>query len=91
VSMQAHAGLSLALSPSPFAGNVLHIEYSLNEAGSASVTVFDISGRPVATHRFVADRSGELPLDLRLLSGGVYLVRLDDGQRSLVQKLVVQR
>jgi len=86
-----HAGMSLILSPSPLAGNVLHVEYSLTQAGPASVTLFDVSGRPVATRRFVADRSGELPLDLRSLSGGVYLVRLDDGRQSVVQKLVVQR
>jgi len=85
------AGMSMTLSPSPLAGNVPHIEYGLKQAGPASVTLFDITGRPVATHRFVADRSGELLLDLHLLSGGVYLVRLEDGQRSLVQKLVVQR
>jgi hypothetical protein len=89
--MEPCAGMSLALSPSPLAGNVLHVEYSLNQAGPAKVTLFDISGRPVVTRRFVADRAGELPLDLRFLSGGVYLVRLDGGQRSLVQKLVVQR
>jgi hypothetical protein len=91
VSIQAHAGLSLALLPSPLAGNVLHVAYGLNHAGPASVTLFDISGRPAACRRFVADREGELPLDLRLLSGGVYLVRLDDGHQSLVEKLVVQR
>jgi len=85
------AGMSLTLSPSPLAGNVLHIEYSLNQTGPANVTFFDISGRPAATRRFAADRAGELPMDLRLLSGGVYLVRLDDGSRTVSQKLVVQR
>jgi len=91
VEMEPSAGMSLTLLPSPLAGNVLHVNYSLNQVGPASVTLFDVSGRPVAARRFSADRAGELPLDLRLLSGGVYLVRLDDGQRSLVQKLVVQR
>jgi hypothetical protein len=91
VNMQPCAGMSLTLLPSPLAGNVLHIEYGLNQAGPASVTVFDISGRPVAGRDFVADRAGELPLDLRLLSAGVYLVRLDDGHQSVVQKLAVQR
>jgi hypothetical protein len=91
VEMEPHAGMSLTLLPSPLAGNVLHVEYSLNQAGPANVTLFDISGRPVAKRDFVADRTGELPLDLHLLSGGVYLVRLEDGHQSLVRKLVVQR
>ena len=90
VEMEPYAGTSLTLLPSPLAGNVLHVEYSLNQAGPAAVTLFDISGRPAVTRRFVAARAGELPLDLRSLNAGVYLVRLDDGHRSLVQKLVVQ-
>ena len=91
VEMEPSAGMSLTLSPSPLVGNVLHMGYSLTQAGPASVTLFDIRGRAVATRSFVADRSGELPMDLRRLSGGVYLARLDDGHRSVVQKLVVQR
>jgi hypothetical protein len=91
VEMEPSAGMSLILSPSPLAGNVLHVNYSLNQVGPASVTLFDVSGRPVAARRFSADRAGELPLDLRLLSGGVYLVRLDDGRSAVTQKLVVQR
>jgi hypothetical protein len=90
-AMESYTGLSLTLSPSPLAGNVLHVEYSLSQAGPASATVFDISGRPVATHRFAADRSGKFPLALHLLSAGVYLVRLEDGHQSVVRKLVVQR
>jgi hypothetical protein len=91
VEMKPCAGISLTLSPSPLAGSVLHVEYSLGQVGPASVILFDISGRPVATRRFVADRSGELSLDLRFLSRGVYVVRLDDGRSAVTQKLVVQR
>jgi len=91
MEMEPHDGMRLELWPTPLAGDVLHVEYSLNWAGPAVVTLFDVSGRPVATHRFVADRAGELPLDLRRLSTGVYLTRLDDGRQSVVQKLVVQR
>ncbi|GEM_PF-1293203 len=77
--MGPHGGTRLTLWPSPLAGNALHIEYALHQAGPASVTLFDVSGRPVAARRFVADRAGELPLDLRFLIAGVYVVRLDDG------------
>lgn len=91
VEMEPSAGMSLTLLPSPLVGNVLHIEYSLNQAGPASVTLFDIRGRAVARRDFTGAGAGKLPLDLRLLSGGVYLARLDDGHQSVVQKLVVQR
>jgi hypothetical protein len=85
------AWMYLTLSPSPLTGSILHVEYSLKQAGPANFSISDITGRPVATRRFAADLTGELPLDLHLLSGGVYLVRLEDGHQSLVQKLVVQR
>ncbi len=91
VEMEPHVGMSLALSPSPLAGNVLHVEYSLNQAGPASVTLFDIRGRAVARRDCSGASAGKFPMNLRLLSGGVYLMRLDDGHRSVVQKLVVQR
>jgi len=91
VETKPHAGMSLALLPSPLSGNVLHVEYSLNQAGPASVTLFDIRGRAVARRDCSGASAGKFPMNLRLLSGGVYLVRLDDGQRSLVQKLIVQR
>jgi hypothetical protein len=83
--------MSLTLTPSPLAGGVLRIEYSLSKAGPASVTFFDIAGRPVLKSDFAGDRAGEFPLDLRSLSAGVYLVRPADGRSALSQKLVVQR
>ncbi|MCX6841437.1 MAG: T9SS type A sorting domain-containing protein [candidate division WOR-3 bacterium] len=85
------AWVSMTLAPSPFAGAVLRVGYNLTQPGPASVTLFDISGRAAARQDFTAARAGQLSLALRLLSAGVYLVRLDDGHRSAVQKLVVQR
>lgn len=91
VEMEPSAGMSLTLLPSPLVGNVLHVEYSLNQPGPANVTLFDVSGRPVVKRDFVGTRTGELPLDLHRLSGGVYLVRFDDGRSAVTRKLVVQR
>jgi hypothetical protein len=85
------AWVSMTLAPSPLAGAVLKVGYNLTQPGPASVTLLDISGRSVAKRDFTGARAGQLSLDLRLLSAGVYLVRLDDGHRSLVRKLVVQR
>jgi len=90
-AVEPHSGMSLTLTPSPFDGNVLHIEYSLSKAGPASVTFFDIAGRPELRRYFAGDRAGELPLDLGSLSGGVYLLRLDDGRAAVTRKLVLQR
>jgi len=89
--MGPSAGMSLTLLPSPLAGNVLHIEYSLTQAGPAKVTLFDVSGQVVAVHDFIGTRRGELPLYLRHVRGGVYVARLDDGRSAVTRKLVVQR
>ena len=89
--MEPGAGMNLTLSPSPLTGNILHVEYSLKRAGPARVTLFDVAGRPVVGRDFDATRAGELPLDVSRLAGGVYIVRLDYGYQSVVQKLVVQR
>jgi hypothetical protein len=83
-------GMRLTLSPSPLTGKVLRVEYSLNQAGPANVTLFDITGRAVAKGNFIGARAGQLSLDLYFLSAGVYLVRLDDGHRALTQKLIIE-
>jgi hypothetical protein len=88
---ELRSGMSIALWPSPMAGSDLHIEYGLNQAGPASIALFDIQGRAALTRDFVGTRTGQLSLSLSGLSGGVYIVRLDDGRSAVTQKLVVQR
>jgi len=89
--MEPDAGMSFGLSPNPLAGSVLHVEYGLTQAGPANVTLFDIRGRVALTRDFIGSRRGKLALDLRLLGGGVYLARLDDGHYAVARKLIVQR
>jgi hypothetical protein len=83
--------ISLKSSPGLHAGSVVRLRCSLVCAGPAHVTLFDIDGRAVAECCLGATRAEESSLDLRSLRAGVYLVRLDDGHQSLVQKLVVLR
>jgi len=78
-------------SPSLLTGSIARAESRLILAGATSVTLYDIRGRAVLKRSLGAASAGDVPLDLRSLSAGVYLVRLDDGHRSVVQKLVVQR
>jgi hypothetical protein len=56
-----------------------------------NVTLFDINGRAALACHLGAAQAGKSSLDLRGLRSGVYLARLDDGHRSVVQKLVLQR
>jgi len=58
----------------------------------ANLRVFDAAGRCVLSRSLViGNRSLAIPLDLRSLSGGVYLVKLEADGFTQTQKLVVQK
>jgi hypothetical protein len=77
--------------PNLLASGYATIRYSLPKAGPVSINVFDVVGRSAVRQTFMAQRSGAVPLDLRKLANGVYLVRLDAEGYSQSRKLVVQR
>jgi hypothetical protein len=52
--------------------------------------VYDVTGRSVLSWSIVATRTGALSLDVRHLSAGVYLVRLDADEYTATRKLVIQ-
>ena len=82
---------SFIVSPNPIASGFATVQYSLPKAGPATVTVFDVVGRSVLRTWSPGHLvTGSLCLDLRRLSSGVYLVRLDADSYSTTQKLVVQ-
>jgi hypothetical protein len=80
----------LTVGPNPPAGGAVTVRYTLPAGGSASIRVYDASGR-VVLERGLAARSGALRLDLRGLSAGVYLVKLEAAGYSATRKLVVQQ
>jgi hypothetical protein len=81
---------AMAVSPNPLAAGFATLRYSLPRPGALLIRVFDVTGRAVVARTAVAGRAGALGLDLRTLSAGVYLVRLDADGYSAQQKLVVQ-
>jgi len=81
-----------SISPNPLAAGFATIRCTTLSAGPVAITVFDVAGRSVFLTRPLGHSlTGPLPLDLRGLANGVYLVRLDAGDFSASQKLVVQR
>ena len=66
------------------------LRYSLPRAGAASISVYDVTGRSVLSRSVVANRTGAVSLDVRDLAAGTYLVRLEAGDWTGTQKLVVQ-
>ncbi len=82
---------SLAIAPNPLAGGQAVVRYTLPRAGLVSLSVCDVTGRVVMERTFAAGRTGVQSLDLRGLSAGVYLVKLNADGFTSSQKLVVER
>jgi len=81
-----------SISPNPLTAGFATVRYTMPKAGPVTVRVVDIAGRSVFSTRTLGHLTARtLPLDLRKVPAGVYLVRLDADGYSTSQKLVVQR
>ena len=90
----SHFALSIA--PNPFAQSLNpSISYSLPVAGNVSLKLFDASGRLVSTlasgHHPAGSYSCSLLTTHYSLASGVYILRLETGDRALCRKLVQLR
>lgn len=91
-----------SLQPNPVTGGVTTLRVTLPPdhpvPGSSSlaprlaVRVYDAAGREVLSRSLVIrGRTADIPLDLREVSTGVHLVRIEAGGRVATRKLVVSR
>jgi len=64
-----------------------NILYVLNAQGKVQVDVLDLSGRMVYSQSMQAEGLSSTPINL---SAGVYVVRLNDGQTTMANKVIVQ-
>ncbi len=81
----------MRVEPNPLSSGWATLSYSLPKAGPVNVTVLDVVGRTVLRQSSIGNLESSMALDLRGLSAGVYLVRLDAEGYTQSQKLVVQR
>jgi len=81
----------LTVAPNPLRTGFVTFSYGLPCAGTPGIRVYDVTGRAVVSQTAVTGRTGALGLDLRRLSAGVYLVKLDADGYSTQQKLVILR
>jgi hypothetical protein len=79
----------ITVTPNPLNGGKAQVRFALPQAGPLTLSVFDIAGRTVERQTVLAGRSGSATLDLRSLSAGVYLVKLESGDFTDSRKLVV--
>jgi uncharacterized lipoprotein YddW (UPF0748 family) len=76
--------------PNPF-NPVTNIRFSLDEPGLVSITVYDLLGRVVARplHENRAAGAHSVSFEASHLSSGVYLYRLESGNRQLTRKMML--
>jgi hypothetical protein len=77
------------VSPNPLAAGSALLRYSLPKGGSATVEVFNASGRLVCSSSGIT--SSSFRLDLGSMTAGVYLVKVETRGMSTTRKLVVER
>jgi hypothetical protein len=90
-ALEGPARPQFRVAPNPVRGSNAVLNYSLPQAGPANVTVFDAAGRVVQNVRAQFERAGSRRLDVSALAAGVYLVRVEAGEASANQKLVISR
>ena len=71
------------LYPNPASGGIVHILTSANL--EKKITVYDVFGEVVLTDNI----NGKI-LDISRLVSGVYVLKIDEGQKSMTRKLVVK-
>jgi len=83
--------VEIRFSPNPLTLGFVTLHCGLLEAGPARLTVYDAAGRQVRTQPVALGHSGNVDLDLRTLSSGVYVACLASPGRVAAGKLVVRR
>ena len=81
---------SMSVYPNPTAGNA-NVRFAVANGGTASVVVTDLAGKQLESHvLFAAQGNNLLQLETAGYASGVYLVRLNLGGVTKVERLVVR-
>ena len=89
----ADADVSLNISPNPCPGNMLSVSFSLDEPCSASLSVFDLSGRLIQ-NTYLGDLGSGINsagIDGSSLSNGMYFAVLETGHGVSRGRFVILR
>lgn len=80
------------IAPNPVADGNISCQFHSEINGEASVEIFDLSGKLIYTLNALQIEKGEnnILINMADLSSGTYIIRLNTGSSSLIQKLIVQ-
>lgn len=77
--------------PNPNQEDKVYLNYQNGSGTQWQISVFDMAGQLVAQRqKAVLQGNGVLELDLAEIGKGIFVVKIEDGQRSVVRKLVKQ-
>ena len=77
--------------PSPVTGTAT-IDFSTGQSGRVSISVYDVTGRRVATLLDVGNRAagpGSVTFDARTMPSGVYFVKMQTSSQTLSKKITI--
>lgn len=80
----APASYKASIYPNPVAGNLLNIKMA--DDRDVSFKIYDLTGRKVADGQF----SGQTTINVNAFSAGIYLLKMNDGQKDLVKRFIKQ-
>lgn len=82
---------NLNVYPNPGNGQ-LNLDFELAEKGPVQLLVTDVQGKEVYKEEFMSNGSGmqSRKLDLSGQAGGIYLLKIKTGNKSVVKKIVLQ-
>jgi Secretion system C-terminal sorting domain/PA domain len=82
------AGGNWAISPNPAHDEVV-LHYNFDKTGVVNIEVFNEIGQVLTSYQLPDTQTGELHIDVAAWQNGTYNVRLDNGQKKEVKRLVV--
>lgn len=91
---EAESAIGVEMVPNPLRNTEGELRIRTTATGQATVTVFDLLGRPLLTvPPFTAESAGDyvVPVDLRALGNGAYLVRVEIGRNRGVTQFSIMR
>lgn len=82
-------GIQISSSPNPFSGNT-KINFSIAENSAVEITIYDVSGKLVATlvNEEMQAGNNSVTWDASSLAGGIYYCTLKSGNEIITKKLI---
>jgi len=74
-----------------FKGRLFNFDIEMEEFSDLKVEVFDVLGRLIMNKNFGQSLGGQFPIDLSDESNGIYMLKFQVGNQTLVRKIIVNK